>query len=83
MQTRIYKVIENTTNGQEAKLVEASSQSTAIRHVVGQRFTAEVVGAKEIASLMRTGVEVENAAMEIIAQSSAQMPSHKNISATL
>lgn len=58
MQTRIYAV--RAANGEgKPRLVEATSQSQAIRHVTGDLFSAEVVRAKDLAHLMSTGTKVE------------------------
>jgi hypothetical protein len=61
MQTRIY-VVKCTLDGHTSpRLVEAGTASQAIRHVVGDKFSAEAAGPKDIVDLMTKGVTVEKA----------------------
>lgn len=58
--TRIYVVINRTTG--EKRLVEAMSQSQAIRHCVTPVYYADVATAKVVADLCTTGkVTIEHA----------------------
>lgn len=54
---RIYKV----TNGENAYLVQASSQAQALRHVAGKHYSVEVAKAVDVAQLMGKGAKVEAA----------------------
>lgn len=60
MKTRIYVVgtIGEQVHG-EARLVEATSASQAIRHVVKDKFEAGVADTKTVARLMADGTSVE------------------------
>lgn len=60
MQTRIYIVRPTKADGQP-RMVEAASQSQAIRHVVSGEYEAAVANTKQLASLMASGVKVESA----------------------
>lgn len=55
--TRIYVVIQ----GDEKRLVEASSSAQAIRHCVKDKYSAKVATPKELAGLMSGGLQVERA----------------------
>ncbi len=61
MQTRIYVVRRTGDNTGENRLVEATSQAQAIRHVTGGIYTAEVAKTKDLADLMASGAKVEKA----------------------
>ena len=54
--TRIYTVVNATTG--EKYLTEATSQSAAIKLIVGPNFTAEVTAAADLAHLMESGLKV-------------------------
>lgn len=43
------------------RLVNATSQAAAIRHVVGSRFKAEAASASDVIQVMVTGVKPEEA----------------------
>jgi hypothetical protein len=58
-QTRIYVVKCKLDGHTSPRLVEATSVSTAIRHCMGDAFTAEAAGPKDIVELMGNGVKVE------------------------
>lgn len=60
MQTRIY-VVSNTKTPKPARLIEASSQSQAMRHVAQDEYCCEVASPKDVAHLMSTGVRIESA----------------------
>lgn len=55
--TRIYVVL----NGDERRLVEATSAAQAIRHCVANKYSAKPATPKEIAQFMRDGLTVEKA----------------------
>lgn len=55
--TRVYLV----TNGDTKKLVEASSQAQALRHVVRSQFTVTVPTTLDLVVLMQGGAKVEKA----------------------
>lgn len=57
METRIYKV--EGKRPEDTKLVEASHPNTAISHVARGIYTASVASPKDVAQLMRSGIEVE------------------------
>lgn len=59
MSTRIYTVTEKGSD--KVRLVEASSQSQAIRHVVADRFEATAASGKDVAAAMQAGVKLETA----------------------
>ena len=59
--TRIYWVKEDGSGGGGDRLIEATSQSQAIRHAVGERFTAVIASPRNVAQLVATGVSVETA----------------------
>lgn len=54
---RIYVVI----NGDERRMVDATSASAAIRHCVEPRYIARVATAREVAELAKYGIAVETA----------------------
>ncbi len=58
MSTRIYLV---TINNEEKHLVDASSQSQAIRHVARNMFSAKPATTHEVAALIGDGAKVEKA----------------------
>lgn len=58
MQSRIYVVISET---EPTRLVEATSQAQAIRHVVANKYRAEVATTKDVAHGMQAGLTVESA----------------------
>jgi hypothetical protein len=49
------------TGNDTPRLVNASSQAAAIRHVVGSRFKAEAASASDVIQVMVTGVKPEEA----------------------
>lgn len=62
MDTRIYRVDEETGDVTESFLVRASSQARAIRHVAKlTRFTAKVAEPDELVLLTSQGVKVQDA----------------------
>jgi hypothetical protein len=65
--TRIYRVIETESDAAD-RLVDAGSQSQAIRHVVGSRFEATIASPHEVANLVSKGVMVETAGSENAAE---------------
>jgi hypothetical protein len=62
MSTRIYTVTEKGYS--IPRLVEASSQSQAIRHVVADRFEAAAASGKDVAAAMQAGAMVETAGVD-------------------
>lgn len=60
METRIY-VVSNTKNPKPARLVEATSQSQALRHVAQDEYFVEVASAKDVAHLITGGCAIESA----------------------
>jgi hypothetical protein len=58
-QIRIYVVINRVTD--EKRLVEATSQSQAIRHCVHTVYQADVASAKMLARYMGDGLKIEHA----------------------
>lgn len=63
MSARIYVVTEMKAGGViDAHLVRASSQGQAVRHVVAERFVAEVASQDELVTLIAGGAKVEDAA---------------------
>ena len=63
--TRIYVVKRTGTESGDTRLIEATSQAAAIRHAIGGTLTAEAATPKELAMLMRNGIELENAVSEV------------------
>lgn len=59
MNARIYVVVDTQTNSE--RLVSANSQAQAVRHVVGERFSAAAASAGDVAKLMQAGVKLETA----------------------
>lgn len=59
--SRIYVVTETTASGKSQRLVRATHQSQAIRHVVEPRFTAEVAEQDVLVDLAGKGTKVEDA----------------------
>ncbi len=62
MQTRIYKVqaVKPVTAEQaQVLLVEAASAAQAIRHIVADKWTAEVATAKDVAHLAAAGTKIQ------------------------
>lgn len=62
MQTRIYVVRCKLEGHTTPRLVEATSASQAIRHCVGENYSAASATAKDIAEHMGNGLKVERAA---------------------
>lgn len=58
-ETRIYVVLNNQTG--DKRLVEATSQSAAIRHCVNTIYKADVANPKTVASEMGRGLPIEKA----------------------
>jgi len=58
--TRIYTVTNNNTGRQ--RLVEATHPNVALSHVARAEFTVDTTDAKEAATLVAAGVEVETVA---------------------
>lgn len=54
-----------TGNGQQ-RIVIASSQAQAIRHVVAKQYTAEVADGVQVAKLTGLGIEVEYAGGQVV-----------------
>lgn len=54
---RIYLV----SNGKDARLVRASNQAQAVRHVVRNTFTASVASQDELVDALGKGIKVEDA----------------------
>lgn len=61
MNTRIYIVKKTGQELSDVRLVEATSQSQALRHVIGGSYVAEAVTPKELAGWMQQGTRVESA----------------------
>lgn len=57
-ETRIYCVLKKDGT---KRLVEAASQSQAIRHVVTPEYRAEIASPKTVAFLMQEGLKIETA----------------------
>lgn len=55
---RIYKVVSLTAQ----HLVQASSQSQALRHIAGKEYQVEIAKSVDVAKLMSKGAKVEIAA---------------------
>jgi hypothetical protein len=55
--TRIYMITHNQTN--DVRLIDASSQSQAVRHAAKADYAVKVAAPKDVAHYMRGGVEVE------------------------
>lgn len=68
MATRIYAVGPKKGSGaqpvESVRLVRASTQAQAVRHVVRNTFTAEVATQEQLVDLMTVGVRVEDAGEE-------------------
>lgn len=62
MQTRIY-VVASTKRLSDSgvRLVEASSQSQAVRHVAQDEYDVRVATPKDVGQLMSLGVKIESA----------------------
>jgi len=60
MQTRIY-VVQSKATPRLHRLVDATSQAQAIRHVAQDEYHCQVATTKDLAALMREGVQVETA----------------------
>lgn len=60
MSKRIYRVI--SANGD--KLVRASSQAQAIRHVVTNTYTAKVATQDDLISMLESGMKVDDASAD-------------------
>lgn len=61
MNTRIYIV----TQGETKKLIEASSQAQALRHVAKDTFTVKVATTTEVAEILTAGGVLEKSAEEM------------------
>jgi len=78
MQTRIYVVSNKAPEGhpKSFRLVDATSQAQAIRHVAADEYECHVAQTKELAILMNNGVKIETAGPLTAAASEApQEPS--------
>ncbi|SEO64076.1 hypothetical protein SAMN02800692_1551 [Luteibacter sp. UNC138MFCol5.1] len=60
--TRIYTVKRSNTNS--VRLVRATSQAQALRHVALDEYTVEVAGQDELVRALHDGADVETAAAE-------------------
>lgn len=63
-ETRIYVVtqkVDGSAKNDTQHLVRASSQAQAIRHVVGEQFTAEVADQDALVALVGSGKKVADA----------------------
>lgn len=58
MKTRIYFVTQNEPQ-KTVRLVKATSQSAAIRHVVEPSFEAHIAKQDELVELLNNGIKVE------------------------
>lgn len=65
--TRIY--LSTDTDG-NARLIEASHIAQAHRHLLATTYTVKAASAREVANLMKTGVEVE----QVKATAQADLP---------
>jgi hypothetical protein len=64
-ETRIYRISEiNSPAGKLCALVRAGTQAQAIRHVVRNRFSADVATQDDLVGLLSAGVKVEDAGKE-------------------
>lgn len=61
METRIYIVRSRGVDPTPTRLVEAASAAQAVRHVVKSQYHVEACTPKVIASVMSSGVMVEDA----------------------
>lgn len=59
MQTRIYAI--TPADGSGMRLIEATSQSQALRFVAEKSYTVEIAKPKDIARLMQAGAKIESA----------------------
>ena len=59
MTTRIYRVTAKRPDGPKPRLVKASSQAQALRHVVEDTLTVELASQDDLVALVATGVKVE------------------------
>ena len=62
--TRVYAVTDTAVSDMNIRLVRASSQAQAIRHVVGTRYKAKPATVDEVVLRMSGGVKVEEAGKE-------------------
>lgn len=61
MQTRIYVVTSSKNLTGQTRLIEASSQSQAVRHVAQDEYAVHVASPKDVAALMAAGARIESA----------------------
>ena len=62
--TRVYAVTDTAVSDMNIRLVRASSQAQAIRHVAGKRYQAKPATVDEVVQHMGAGVKVEEAGKE-------------------
>lgn len=62
--TRVYAVTDTAISDMNIRLVRATSQAQAIRHVAGKRFKAKPVTVDEVVEHMGAGVNVEAVIIE-------------------
>lgn len=58
---RIYVVSKKNADPLAGRLVDASSQAQAIRHVVGDEYQATIASTRGVANLIELGVKIETA----------------------
>lgn len=59
MNARIYLVTDKTTAAKH--LVKATNQAHAVRHIAASRLECGVASALDVATLMQTGIKVDDA----------------------
>jgi hypothetical protein len=64
MNTRIYVVRVKTGDKTQVKLVDAATQSQALRHVAKSFMEVKVASAKDVADYLGKGAKVETAKVE-------------------
>jgi hypothetical protein len=67
MKSRLYRVFDNESKEPD-RLVDASSRSRAIAHVVRERFEAKIATPHEVATLVTSGVLPETAGADDAAE---------------
>lgn len=62
--TRVYAVTDTAAADMNIRLVRATSQAQAIRHVAGKRYQAKPATVDEVVQHMGAGVKVESVIIE-------------------
>jgi len=66
--TRIYAVTPKVSEAPQVRLVEASNQAQAMRHVAKDTMNVTVASQQDLVKALGSGVKVETAAVETLGE---------------